>query len=258
MPAPSLLVASSNPSLPSPDLVTSLNLVLSTMLSHAVAAATLLLATANAQTTACASTHLILARGTTEGYPGTLRSMAELIVSAVPGTTYEDVIYPATDETSTDSYHEGISNATIQLTAYANACPDAKIVLIGYSQGAMVIGDMLAGGGDGGNILGNYTLPTIDPETIGSRVTGLVMYGDPRHTPDQIYNVGNGTYSVTGKYPRANYQVTTLENYASRYHDYCNAGDPVCASGDNIAAHLQYASIWDEAAAAWVKFIVTA
>lgn len=74
----------------------------------------------------------------------------------------------------------------------------------------MVVSDMLAGGGDGaGMTLGNYTLPTIDPDTIGTHskgtiyhldfivgiltflVAAIVLYGDPRHTANQTYNVGD-------------------------------------------------------------------
>lgn len=84
--------------------------------------------------TACAPVHLILARGTTEGYPGTLKTLAELITDANPGTDYESVIYPATDETSTNSYAEGLLAARNQFTAYAELCEDSKIVFLAYSQ----------------------------------------------------------------------------------------------------------------------------
>lgn len=84
--------------------------------------------------TACAPVHLIIARGTTEGYPGTLESLAGLITDANPGTDYESVIYPATDETSTSSYAQGLVAAKEQFTAYAESCDDSKIIFLAYSQ----------------------------------------------------------------------------------------------------------------------------
>lgn len=119
------------------------------------------------ENTTCTDIHVMISRGTTESYPGTLRSLTDLVLDAYPGTNYEDIIYPATSEDTTPSYHEGIVNATNQLTAYASSCPDSRILVLGYSQGAMVVGDMLAGGG-GNSVLGNITLPTIDPQGVGS------------------------------------------------------------------------------------------
>ncbi|ATZ51287.1 hypothetical protein BCIN_06g07010 [Botrytis cinerea B05.10] len=204
--------------------------------------------------TACAPVHLILARGTTEGYPGTLKTLAELITDANPGTDYESVIYPATDETSTNSYAEGLLAARNQFTAYAELCEDSKIVFLAYSQGAMVVGDMLAGGG-GDTILGagNGSLPI--SSKIGDRMTALVLYGDPRHIPNESFDVGNN--NVTGKYPRTASQISVIENqYSSKIADYCNIGDPVCASGNNITAHGVYPQTWDTTAAAWVQTIL--
>lgn len=77
---------------------------------------------------------MILARGTTESYPGLLGTLTNKILDDVPGSDYENIIYPATQEGSTPSYREGIRNGTAQLKRYASACPESKIVLLGYSQ----------------------------------------------------------------------------------------------------------------------------
>lgn len=153
----------------------------------------------------------------------------------------------------------------------------------------MIVADALAGGG-GDDILGNLTAP-IDFQ-IGKHsmlrmsiwvslltfelfiVDALVLYGDPRHAPHQPYDEGFNTSSVTGvshdlylsslctiinpsqtqKYPRPKFQVQHLTKYYGNViQDYCNVGDPVCASGDNITAHLVYPEIWDTTAAAWVQ-----
>lgn len=83
---------------------------------------------------ACADVHMMLARGTTESYPGLLGTLTDKVLDAIPGSDYENIIYPATQEGSTPSYGEGIRNGTAQLKRYARACPESKIVLLGYSQ----------------------------------------------------------------------------------------------------------------------------
>ncbi|KAJ5995414.1 hypothetical protein N7481_002391 [Penicillium waksmanii] len=166
---------------------------------------------------------MILARGTTESYPGLLGSLTDLVMTAIPGSNYEDIIYPTTQEGSTSSYEEGIYNGTAQLSAYVKACPASKVVLLGYSQGAIVVSDMLAGGGDDGT-LGNLTRPSVN----------LIQW-------------------ARTKYPRTAVQLTALSKYANRVHDYCDNKDGVCeAAGMNHSAHMAYATILDNTAATWV------
>ncbi|ESZ96336.1 hypothetical protein SBOR_3268 [Sclerotinia borealis F-4128] len=55
--------------------------------------------------------------------------------------------------TKTNSYAEGLVAAESQFTAYTESCEDSKMAILAYSQGAMVIGDVLAGGG-GDEVLG--------------------------------------------------------------------------------------------------------
>ena len=106
----------------------------------------------------------MLARGTTESYPGTTYSMAELVAeNTTLSSNYENIIYPAVDESGSDSYFIGRAAVGGQVNAYAKACPRSKIVLISYSQGAMIVGDALAGGG-GDSTLGSATEPLISQE----------------------------------------------------------------------------------------------
>lgn len=107
------------------------NIVTAALLSSALASAS----TAHANGKApCAKVHMMLARGTTESYPGLLGSLTDLVMDAIPDSDYENIIYPATQEGSTPSYEEGIYNGTAQLKAYVRACPETKVVLFGYSQ----------------------------------------------------------------------------------------------------------------------------
>lgn len=89
-------------------------------------------ALAGRQTT-CAAVHILIARGTTEEYPGDMGSLANLIIANNDDADYEDVIYPATFD-YISSTRQGMSVTMNQLTAYVEACPQSKIVLLGYSQ----------------------------------------------------------------------------------------------------------------------------
>lgn len=45
---------------------------------------------------------------------------------------------------------EGTAAVENQIIAYVKHCPSSKLVLLGYSQGAQIIGDALYGGNGGG------------------------------------------------------------------------------------------------------------
>ncbi|EQB49359.1 hypothetical protein CGLO_11318 [Colletotrichum gloeosporioides Cg-14] len=205
--------------------------------------------------TTCADIHYFEARGTTLSYPGSLITVIDPLMEAFPNSNYADIVYPATDESGSDSYFQGVANGAKQISAYAQTCPDAKIVLLGYSQGAMVLGDILAGGGDNG-ILGNLTQPSVDASTVGKHIAAILLYGNPRHMPNQTYNVGNASaFDAIGKYPRTAKQLTAFNLYADRVRDYCNYHDGVCdARGTgNLTAHLAYSSDYDAQAVAWLE-----
>lgn len=111
--------------------------------------------------TECVDVHFMVARGSTLAYPGFPCDVFESVAANMTATTnYENIIYPATDETDTDSYFLGRAAAGAQVNAYTEACPDSKIVLGSYSQGCLIVGDALAGGG-GQEYLGNATEPLI-------------------------------------------------------------------------------------------------
>lgn len=181
----------------------------------------------------CAPIHLIIARASTEPPgPGMIGSLAEKIIAANPGATNESISYPATLDDYQDSSAQGTAAMTKQLTDYATACPCAQIVLMGYSQGAHVVGDTLCGGG---GVLGNAFTPPID-RAIGDRVFAAIQMGDPRFVANKSFDAGNSTSD--GLFPRpAN---LTCDSYASRIKSYCDEGDTYCASGNDTYIHITY------------------
>jgi acetylxylan esterase len=83
----------------------------------------------------CHSVHIFLARGTSEPYPGRQSAIVSAICNGISNCGYEDITYPASVSPSyCSSVEAGVSGGTSQITAYASRCPNAKLVLSGYSQ----------------------------------------------------------------------------------------------------------------------------
>lgn len=96
----------------------------------------------------CTDTHIFLAKGNNEPYPGRQGKLVNSICSGLSSCDYEDILfYNPVDSVYCDSVTEGVANGISQITAYNKRCPDASLVISGYSQGAHIVGDILAGGG---------------------------------------------------------------------------------------------------------------
>lgn len=106
-----------------------------------------------------------------------------------PGSDLESVVYPASINNVQDyanSEHQGTLALTQLIQTYLAACPSAKIALLGYSQGAEVVGDVLCG-----------TSSDISPKTAplatqyGNAVVAAISMGSPAHVANQPYNKGD-------------------------------------------------------------------
>ena len=105
------------------------------------------LVTYAAPISSCSKLHMIVARGSTEPQgEGSVRAITAQIQNLVSGSSSEGIMYPATLEDYQSSESQGAAAMVQAITNYAQACPDSKIALLGYSQGAQVIGDALGGG----------------------------------------------------------------------------------------------------------------
>ncbi|OAA66361.1 cutinase [Akanthomyces lecanii RCEF 1005] len=194
----------------------------------------------------CDPIHLLVARGSNEkAGPGQLLSLANDIIAANPGATYESIDYPAILNPYGPSVKQGTVAVKQQLTDYVKSCPDSKIVLLGYSQGAQITGDALCGGDAAGT--GPVT-PPIDA-AIASHVTAIVWYGDPRHNVSASYD--QGTATTDGLYVRPASQ--SCDAFSDLIASYCDLGDPYCSVGNNVWVHLTYPSRHDWPAAAFVN-----
>jgi acetylxylan esterase len=235
---------------------------LSTAVTGAVAAAGLVAsvagampAGATASTASCAAVHIIVARASTEAAgDGTIGALATLIQGDVNATvSQEAVVYPATLNNYASSVAQGDSAMAKDVENAVSACPNEKIVLLGYSQGAQVVGDVLAGGG-GGASLGAETAPI--PSADAAKVIAAIQFGDPRHQPN-LSPIDLGTDpGAQGIFPVQSGQSRAA--FGTILRSWCDTGDPFCAGGNNLNAHLQYVNKYDTAANTFVKGRLTA
>jgi hypothetical protein len=184
----------------------------------------------------CAAVSIITARASTEQPgEGITGALVTAIVNASNQTVSRaSVSYPASLNNYASSSLQGIQALTSQLTTLVQNCPNTKVVLLGYSQGAHVVLDVL-GGGQGGS-LGTATAPI--SSSIGSHVTAVATFGDPRHVTGQSFDLGTST--TNGLFPRSSTQLNVLKGYASRIQAYCDANDEFCSSGNSLQVHLTY------------------
>lgn len=196
----------------------------------------------------CADVHVITARGSTEAPgEGSTGALVTQIVNASDQTVSRAAVdYPATLTNYANSSARGVSALTTQLTRQVDKCPDQKIVLTGFSQGAHVVLDVLGGGG--GGVLGTAT-PPISP-AVADHVTAVATFGDPRHVVDQPADLGTSTRN--GLFPRSAAQLRTLTGFANRTQAFCDSGDPFCDKGRNLGVHSTYLNRHQDDAADFV------
>lgn len=113
----------------------------------------------------CVPVHIISVRGTNEKPgEGKIGRIAAAIAAEHPGTKRDALEYPARIFPYEKSSAEGIAALTKELATLVKRCSKSQIVLLGYSQGAHVIGDTLCGGG-GLRGIGPATKPI--PKKVG-------------------------------------------------------------------------------------------
>ncbi|MBT1166654.1 cutinase family protein [Bifidobacterium simiarum] len=200
---------------------------------------------------------VIMARGTGEdANSGLLNPVAAKIAAAFAGKTQiTSLDYPAKFDVS--SVNAGVARLVAMLNGQAQQCPSQQTVLLGFSQGAIVTGDVLvapadrfassdlvgaAGTSTGtGNSTGTPTVAANTDELTdraARNIAAVVMYGDPRFNGKASYNRGTFDKALDGSFlPRGD---DDLAPYADRIADFCAARDLVCQQGGTESAHAQY------------------
>ena len=196
----------------------------------------------------CAAVNIITARASTEpqgeGITGNL--VTQIVNSSKQTVSHEAVVYPATLTSYPSSESQGVTNAEQELTTAVQNCPSQKQVLLGYSQGAEVSMDVIAGNSE----VGGAVQPV--STSISSHVVAIANFGDPGHVVSQPWDLGTATQR--GLFPRGSSQLQLLSAFggSGKIAAWCDANDPFCASGANLNTHLTYLNRYQNAAASFV------
>lgn len=164
----------------------------------------------------CNDIEVVFARGTSE-LPGIGRvgeSFVEDLRARVGNRsvgTYA-VNYPASYDFLTAA--NGANDASAYIQNIVNTCPDTRLVLGGYSQGAGVI-----------DIITSVPFPAIGftnplPPEMADRIAAVAVFGNPT--------------------AKVGLPLTSSPVYGTRAIDLCNTGDPVCSAGNDVPAHRNY------------------
>jgi cutinase len=175
----------------------------------------------------CPAVDVVFARGTGEapGVGPTGQAFVDGLRNRLGNQSMDvyPVNYPASDQWDTGI--EGIRDASDHIIAEANNCPNTKMVLGGYSQGAAVMGFVTSNEVPDG--IDPATVPKPLAPSVANHVAAVVLYGMP--------NVR--AMNFLGEPP-----VTIGPTYQSKTIKVCVPEDPVCSDGLNFAAHDSYAS----------------
>lgn len=182
-----------------------------------------------AQAAPCPDAEVIFARGTTE-LPG-VGPTGDAFVQALRPQLGDKTLgvyavdYPATTAFSTAV--QGIADARARVVANAANCPDTKMVLGGFSQGAAVMGFVTASVVPDG--VSPTEVPAPMPPEIADHVAAVALFGKPS---PRFMRVLNDPPVVVGPY------------YAAKAIDLCVDNDLVCdPKGSAFAVHNQYAEL---------------
>ncbi|KAH8428954.1 uncharacterized protein LDX57_006627 [Aspergillus melleus] len=182
--------------------------------------------------------HIITVRETSASpWGGKLPELVQAITDQLDGSDWDDIPYPATwhDPLYSLSEAEGVVDTTAAIESYAMDCPSTDIILLGYSQGAQVILDVLCGTSETGF---NETAPL--PWSSGQNVKAVVLMGDTSHIANIAFDAGTSTKD--GRFPRKN--NTECASYTGVIRSYCDMNDIWCDSGDNQTVHESYVSTY--------------
>ncbi|CQD06585.1 cutinase [Mycolicibacterium conceptionense] len=116
----------------------------------------------------------------------------------------------------------GANDASGHIQWMVDNCPDTRLVLGGYSQGAAVI-----------DVIAAVPFPAVGftaplPPNVPEHVAAVAVFGNPS--------------------AKLGLPLTASPVYGSRAIDLCNPGDPVCGDGDSVPAHRAYEGPANDAA----------
>ena len=164
----------------------------------------------------CNDVQVVFARGTDE--PAGIGRVGQAFVDSLRGKIGNRsmgvyaVNYPASYDFLAAA--DGANDASAFIQDVVNTCPDTRLVLGGYSQGAAII-----------DIITSVPFPAIGfnnplPPNVPDHVAALAVFGNPT--------------------AKVGLPLTSSPVYGGKAIDLCNAGDPVCSDGNSVPAHRGY------------------
>lgn len=193
--------------------------------------------------------HAILARGEGGGDPlNVLVSISNLILEQIPGSTTLGLPYPYGNENKAQAVHDGALMFQDYVRQYVASCPNAKILLLGYSLGACAMMDAICG-------TSSFFFDPVSAlqSTYAKNVIVAAAYGDETYVPGMPWNTGNCTVGL-GIFPRLN--PHSCDPFAASLHSYCDYGDSQCCAllpWDDNAAHHTYVDKYNQAVVDFAK-----
>ena len=182
---------------------------------------------ATASAAPCPDVEAVFARGTfaPQGLGDTGQDFVDALRAKLGGKSLGvyAVVYPASTDFPTAV--DGIRDASEHVTTMAANCPDTKLVLADYSQGAAVMGFVTNSAVPGG--VDPADVPKPMSADVAGHVAAVVLFGKP----DESFMTAIDSPPVT---------VGPL--YAGKTLELCAAGDPICSDGGDGNAHNSYTS----------------
>lgn len=175
-----------------------------------------LTAAGTASAAACSDVVVIGVRGTNED-PGYGTMIGDVVSRLQPRLSEWDGYIPL-DYPATLNYLASLENGkrelNAQLDGIAGACPATKFLLLGYSQGAHVVGDVVADRGD-----------------FDGRIAGVGLLGDP-----MFKQGGEGSAVAGGPTPGAGgvfgHRDSFPDSMNHKIQNICLKGDSICDTQD--------------------------
>jgi cutinase len=166
----------------------------------------------------CPDIEVVFARGTNDA-PG-LGDVGSAFVDALRGKVGGRSVgaYAVNYAASFDflAAADGANDASTHIQYMVDNCPNTRLVLGGYSQGAAVI-----------DVISAVPIPAVGfnnplPPNVPDHVAAIAVFGNPS--------------------AKLGLPLTMSPVWGGRAIDLCNAGDPICQTdGENMAAHRAYA-----------------
>lgn len=191
----------------------------------------------------CAPLLLITARGT--GEPSSRQLLTPVVKTVkrelkkqdgADKPLVSDLAYPASGEINVSAVH-GMAVLTETLEQQHSICPDQQFVLMGYSQGALVISETLTAPEQ--RLIGADLSPL--SEAAADSITAVVLYADPRFVGSDPFGAGDYDPEDSGLLARS---PGALDTFAERAQSFCVADDFICQAHApiNDEGHVAYYS----------------